>query len=353
MHTTRPPRVAAAAVAAIVLGGLFAACGDDTNSSGEPSVSLIIGTPFPEDHLVQREVLEDFAAEVSEATDGSVTIEFIPGGALGAGDVVYENVVSGAQDIGVALAGYTPGRFPLTEGLEQSFMFTRATQATATFWEAYEKFPELREEYADTKVLGLWTSDIGEIFTASKQVQTVDDMNGLSMRGPSEAQIQLINKLGGSGVVLPAADVFDSLDRGVIDGLMVAGSGPVSLNLQDEIDYILRCSCYTSAMFLTMNMDRWNDLSGTQQEAIDEITGNGQALSAEIAEVYDAAYDESIASLTDAGAELTELAEPEHERWVAAADEVTNQWIEDREADGLPGQLFHDFLVERAAATAS
>ncbi len=74
-------------------------------------VTLNLGHPFPAKHPIQARALEPWAAEVKRVTQGTVTIEFFAGGALGPAPQTYENAVSGAVDIGWALQGYTPGRF--------------------------------------------------------------------------------------------------------------------------------------------------------------------------------------------------------------------------------------------------
>lgn len=338
--------------AAVLSTAVTAACGGASESSegsggsGDKQVTLTLGHAFPADHLTMN-VLAPWAEEVSEATDGTVKIDIQPAGALGAGDVVYENVVSGAQDLGMAIQGYTPGKFPLTEALDLPFLFERAEQATETLWDAYEEFPELQAEYDETKVLALWATDVGDIFTASEKVETVEDMNGLTLRGPGPTQNALIQKLGGSGVVMPAADIFDSVDRGVIDGLMVAGSGPQSLGMEGTLDYGLQCACYTTALFLTMNQSDWDGLSDSQREAIEETVG-GRELSLKLAQEFDAAYDGGISALEEAGTTFTTLEGSEREEWEQIGDEVIEEWVSERSADG-PAQELFDFIAEKSA----
>jgi len=337
--------------AALLSTAVTAACGDSSNASGgsgggDGQVTITLGHAFPADHLTMN-VLTPWVEEVSEATDGTVKIDIQPAGALGAGDVVYENVVSGAQNMGMAIQGYTPGKFPLTEALDLPFLFERAEQATQTLWDAYEEFAELQAEYDETKVLALWATDVGDIFTAKEKVGAVEDMKGLTLRGPGPTQNALIRKLGGSGVVMPAADLFDAVDRGVIDGLMVAGSGPRSLGMEGTLDYGLQCACYTTALFLTINKSDWEGLSDSQKAAIEETVGGGD-LSLKLAREFDAAYDGGIDALEKSGTTFTTLEGDERARWEKVGDEVIAEWISQRSADG-PAQKLFDFISEKSA----
>lgn len=323
--------------------------GDAPEAEGEvagPEVSLTLGHPFPASHPIQVGAIEPFIEEVAEVTNGTVTIEIVAAGGLGPAPGTYENVVAGAQDLGWALQGYTPGRFPITGVVEMPYTFTSATAATDALWNLYEEFPEFQEEYADVHVLGLWAHDVGDLWTSGTQVITIDDVSGLTLRAPGPIQNQLITELGGSPVGMPAPELYDSLERGVIDGLMIANSGLESFGLYEVLDYGIQCNCYVATQFLTLNQGAWDSLSPEQQAAIDEIAG--RTLSMQAAEVYDEEYQFVADKLADEGVELTVLEGEELERFQEAGDAVVQGWIAAREGEGLPGQAMYDRLLELA-----
>lgn len=320
---------------------------DDGEAAGEdmgPAVELSLGHPFPGSHVIQAEVLDDWVQEVADATGGTVNIEIVPGGGLGPPDSMYENTVAGAQDMGWALHGYTPGRFPLMQIVEMPFAFDSAEEATETLWDLYEEFPEFKEEYSDVHVIGLWTHDTGDLWTKGTQVTTMEDMSGLSLRAPGPIQQNLINQLGGSPVGMPAPEIFDSIERGVIDGLLISNSGIDSFSLYDVVDFGLDCNCYVAAMFLTMNQSMWDSLSPEQQAAIDELSGREFSLRA--ARAYDADSEVNQQKIEDAGIEMTELTGDERERWEEVGRTVAESWIQEQEEAGQPGQAMYDLLLE-------
>jgi TRAP-type C4-dicarboxylate transport system substrate-binding protein len=311
-----------------------------------PEVTLTLGHPFPASHPIQTGALEPFIEEVAEVTNGTVTIEVVPGGGLGPAPATYENTAIGAQDLGWALHGYTPGRFPLTEIVEMPFVFDSATEATEALWTLFEEFPELQAEYSDVHVLGLWTHDVGDLWTSGTQVTTADDVNGLTLRAPGPMQNELITQLGGSPVGMPAPEIFDALERGVIDGLMIANSGLESFNLYPVLDFGVQCNCYVAAQFLVVSQDAWDQLSPEQQAAVDEV--GRRALSERAMAVYDDEYQLVADKLESEGIELTVLEGEELERWKEAGQAVAQAWIEAREAEGAPGRAMYDRLLELA-----
>lgn len=309
---------------------------------GDP-VTLNLGHPFPPQHPIQVNSLEPFAAAVNERTNGTVTVEFQPGGALAPPPGTFENTVAGGQEMGWALQGYHAGVFPVTEIVEQAFQFTSAIQATETLWALYDEFPALQEEYSDVQLLGLWTHDIGDIWTKGTPVQTVEDMQGLTMRFPTPIMGDVMEAMGASSVGMPAPEIFESLSTGVIDGLSIAVSGLESFQLYDELNYGTKCDCYVAAQYLVMNLDTWNSLTpDTQQVLLDA----GREFSMAASVTYDDAYAAISQKAVDEGIEIFELPPDELARWQAIGQEVTEAWIAEREAEGVPAQEMFDRMQE-------
>lgn len=322
--------------------------GDTTTTEGDMAdfgdpVTLTLGHPFPAVHPIAVNALEPYAEAVNEATNGTITIEFQPGGALAAPPATFENTVAGGQDLGWALQGYHAGVFPVTEIVEQPFQFTSAMQATQTLWDLYDEFPALQDEYSDVQLLGLWTHDIGDIWTKNVQVETVEDMQGLTLRFPTGIMGQVMEAMGAATVGLPAPEIFDSLSTGVIDGLSIAVSGLESFGLYPELNYGTACDCYVAAQYLVINLDSWNALTPDAQQVMLDL---GREYSLVAAEVYDAAYVAIFQKAQEEGIEIYDLPEDELARWHEIGQEVTDEWIAAREANGVPAQDMYDRMQD-------
>lgn len=322
---------------------------DETADFGDP-VTLTFGHPFPAAHPIAVGVLEPYAEAVNEATGGVVSIEFQPGGALAGPPATFENTVAGGQDMGWALQGYHPGVFPVTEIVELPFQFTSAMQAVQTMWALYDEFPAFQEEYGDVQLLGLWTHDIGDIWTKDRQVTTVEDMQGLTMRFPTPLMGEVMTEMGASSVGLPAPEIFDSLNTGVIDGLSIAVSGLGSFGLFSELAYGVICDCYVGAQYMVMNLDTWNTLTPATQQVMLDL---GREYSLVGGEVYDGLYDVVLQQALDEGIEIYELPEEELDRWHEVGQTVIDAWIAEREAAGIPAQEMFDRLQDIKAGFGS
>ncbi len=314
----------------------------DSMDFGDP-VTLTLGHPFPAVHPIAVNALEPYAEAVNEATNGTISIEFQPGGALAAPPATFENTVAGGQDMGWALQGYHAGVFPVTEIVEQPFQFSSAMQATQTLWDLYDEFPALQDEYSDVQLLGLWTHDIGDIWTKDVPVQTVEDMQGLTLRFPTGIMGLVMEALGATTVGLPAPEIFDSLSTGVIDGLSIAVSGLESFQLYPELNYGTTCDCYVAAQYLVINLDSWNSLAPDAQQVMLDL---GREYSLVAAEVYDQAYVAIFQKAMDEGIEIYELPEDELARWHEIGQQVTDEWIAAREDAGVPAQDMYDRMQD-------
>lgn len=320
-----------------------AACG---GGESDP-VTLRLGYPFPADHPLRVQVLDPWAEDLRAATDGSVTIEFHPEQALSPAAETYANVVAGGQDIGWAVQGYSPGRFPATDVIEMPFVFGSGVKGTKVLHALYDEFEALRDEYADVKVLGLWTTTPGDLWLAEGTASTPADVAGLTLRSPSPVQGAVIRALGATPVNMAAPDLRDALEAGEIDGILTVAASLRTHNLLDVVESGTECRCYVVASLLAMNLDTWNSLSEEQQAAVEELSGEKLSLAAA------AHYDEGNAAAAEANAAAgiitVQLDDTQLDQWREATSGVVDDWINDN-SGAFDSAAMYQRMLELARA---
>lgn len=348
-------------VIALTLGLLATAC---TQAPSQPSASqpassqpaaapaasakpveLILGHSFPPIHIHQH-MIEPFAKEVEEKTEGRVKFTLHTGGSLVSPANAYESVVNGVVDATWTLQGYTPGRFPLTEVIEMPYLFTSAEEATKVLWKLYEQNPALQQEYADVKLLALWAHDTGHIYTSEKPVRTMEDLKGLRLRFPGPMQGQILEAYGATPVGMSAPEMYDSIDRGVLDGVAIGQSGVKSFRLEEVVKYMAESHFYVAPMVMAMNWDAWNRISPQDQQIIEGLIG--ERLSMIAARDYDAENQLALDLLKAANVEIYQIPDDEIARWKEAAAPVIQNWIANTEKAGLPGRALYDQMMQLA-----
>lgn len=311
------------------------------------AADLIISHPFPARHVQQRLMLEPLKKDLEEKSKGRLRVTIHPGGALAPAAVHYENIVAGAFDIGWTLQGYTPGRFPLSSIVELPFLWPSAQDATRVTWQLFQETPALQNEYRDVKVLGIWTHDLGQLYTTGKPVRTLDDLRGLKIRAPGPVQTTMLRTLGAVPVTMPAGEVYDSLERGVVDGLVMGLSAVKSFRLDNIVKHATLANFYVASMILAMNQQSYKRLSAEDRALLDSLTGGRLATLG--AKNYDDEADDGMAALKKAKASIYNLAPAELERWKQATAQMGKDWIKEMESKGLAGKQVYDKMLSFAA----
>jgi TRAP-type transport system periplasmic protein len=307
------------------------------------AVDLIISHAFPARHVQHRLLLEPFKKELEEKSKGRIKVTIHPGGALAAAPAHYENVVAGAFDIGWTLQGYTPGRFPVSGIIELPFLWSSAQEATRVFWQMLEELPALRNEYRDVKVLATWTHDLGQLYTTAKPVRTLEDLRGLKIRAPGPVQVSMLRALGAVPVTMPAGEIYDALERGVVDGLVIGLSAIKGFRLDELVKHATLVNSYVAAMIVAMNQQSYKKLATEDRALVDSLTGKQMALLG--AKNYDDEADDGLAALKKAKANIYQLAPAETEKWKQATSQVSKDWIKEMESKGRPGKQVHDKMM--------
>lgn len=109
---------------------------------------------LPPQANVPKLVLEKWAADVEEASGGSIGVDIFPSMQLGGTPPeLMDQAIDGVADVVWTVVGYTPGRFPSTEVFELPFMVTDARAASRAYWQMFEEHMK-DGEFKDVHILG-------------------------------------------------------------------------------------------------------------------------------------------------------------------------------------------------------
>lgn len=338
-------------VSAMSLTLLLSGCGSTDNTAGgaddgngsssapTESVTLSVSHFLPPAHFLHAEVIEPFTEEISELTDGRIQFDIFAAGALGSPEAQYDMAESGVADITISLQGYTPGKFPLSSVTELPFIALSAEMGTNILWELYQSFPELQEEYNQTKLLALFANDAEHIMTTNQPIHSIDDINGLRLRTASNSENNTVEAWGGSPSFMPMSDVYDAAQRGVIDGMIAPLSTIQSFSLADVTGNIIEPPFSITHFFMTMNKQAWNNLSAEDQAIFEEVS---EKYRVKAAQRYDEAGRNGKQIALDNNVEVITLPEDEWLKFRDALQPLHEKWVNDMENRGLPGKAVYD-----------
>ncbi|NDR56330.1 TRAP transporter substrate-binding protein [Aliiruegeria sabulilitoris] len=324
----------AAALATSLLPGLAAA----------QEVTLRLHQFLPPPATVPKHILKPWASRVEEASGGKVKIEHFDAMSLGGKPPeLMDQAIDGVADIIMTVVGYTPGRFPRTEVFELPFMMTDPVATSMAYQEMVEADLQANE-YKDVKVLGAWVHGPGVIH-ASRPIETVEDMEGLKVRGPTRVINDLLNELGATPVGLPLPAIPEALSKNVVSGTVIPWEVTPAIKLTELVtnhtEFTGDEALYTATIVLVMNKAKYESLPDDIRAAIDAESGlNLSKFAAEVMWENDAP---GRAIAEKAGNNIIQLPEEEVARFKEKAQPVIDRWVAEMEEAGIDGkQLISD-----------
>ncbi|HBZ45720.1 MAG TPA: ABC transporter substrate-binding protein [Maritimibacter sp.] len=311
-----------------------------TFATGAQAQELKLADFQPPTHFIVDTTYGPFADAISAATDGEVTVDVFMGGELGAGPLEqYNRVVDGVADIAFGLPGYTASNFPLTLISELPGVITAEGGTKAMM----DNVDMLSDEYRRVQLVGLWNNAPNLLLMAEKTVSSMDDLSGLNIRVPSRNAGLVVQAWGANPVSMPAPEIYNAMQTGVIDGAMIDPTTLKAFKLAEVTTSITQGMDTTiSEFFLIMNRDVFNGLDDTARQAVLEA-GRDAAMTA--GSTWLRIADQSMADFeaTD-GKEVITLSDEEAARFNEASGAAVAQIVADAEAEGIPAQAWIDAL---------
>jgi len=287
--------------------------------------------------------LDAWSEAVNEASGGRIVIHNFHGGSLATMPQTLGMVLDGAIDLGWGLASFYPGVFPATDAIALPFIGLESpVQATHALWELYETTDWLKGEWTDAKVIVLHTNADTPLISQRK-LNSAADLRGMNLRTNAGPATEWARLAGAEPVNLPIGEVYQALERGVIDGATSTGWDAVnSFRFYEQGDYFLDYALHVSPFFLIMNWDSYNRLPDDLKAIIDAHSGYGAI------DIIDTRWADVKASvreiITDRGGEIYNLPPAEHARLVGFAEQAREMW-KDSVRDAVDDV---DGLVEKA-----
>ncbi|WP_028308742.1 TRAP transporter substrate-binding protein DctP [Desulfitibacter alkalitolerans] len=207
----------------------------------------------------------DFADRVYELSGGRLEIEVHPRDAVVPHWESTEVTGQGVLDMTMDWPGVWSGRdvgFNLFAPPPMSL--TEGWQVTSWFYD-YGVIDIMREAYGEYNLyipgVTYWQQ---ESLHSTKPIRNVSDFRGLSVRTPPGITADFFQAMGAAPVVLPPAEVYSALDRGVVDaGEWVTPAGNFSAGYHEVAKYLIWPSPHqnTATIYVAVNKDSWNALS--------------------------------------------------------------------------------------------
>jgi len=272
-----------------------------------------------------------YCDEIKKRTNGQVEITYHAGGTLLNPVKMYDGVTTGITDLGVSHIQYTRGRFPVTEVFDLPLGSPSGWVATQVTTDFYAKFKP--KEWDDVHVLYINTCGPLILQTISKPVRTLDDMKGLKIRATGQLS-DVVKALGGLPIPLQMPDVYESLKRGVIDGIVVDLSTLKFWKFAEVVKHVTSSWQLGTGItfYFVMSKSKWNALTPDVQKIFTEVAFEAKEKQALLWNQMDI---EGLEAFKSAGGQVLSLSDAEAGKWVKAVEPVIDAYKKDMVSKGF------------------
>lgn len=302
-------------------------------------IKLKFGTHYQPTHG-NAILASKFCDEIKKRTNGRVEISYFPGGILASLPKMAQAVQTGVVDIGLANIASTRGRFPVTEVLDLPHGFSSAYVSSHVANDFYNKFRP--KEWNNFHMLYLHACGPNVVFTTKTPVKKLEDMAGLKLRAVSRVA-DVVKALGGTPVPIEMADIYESLNKGVVQGAygpfeQIGGHKLVDL-VKHATPALPVGSMFT--FYVAMNKKKWDSLPADIKKIFDEVSAEWIEKQAT---VWDEIDIQAIEYFKKGGGQLYTISEEEAVKWKKAAAPVFVDYINDMKGKGFKKTEIDDWI---------
>ena len=259
--------------------------------------------------------------------DDKLTIEFFDGGSLVPAGEVFGAVESNTIQAGGDWPGYWAGRDSAFSPLATTASLFNAVDYVNWIqeWGGKDLYNEVYGKFGMVYLPYGVTNNESGFRTVSQPIRTLDDLQGLRLRLSGLEQGKLLEKLGGNQVSMAGGEIYQSLERGVIDGAEFSTPNvDFSGGFQQVTKYWSTPGWHQSSSIfgVMINKGAW--------DALDDETRERLEIAADATLLWSLAFTEkrateAYAQFQEAGTEITRLDDAALEQIQKMANETITE----------------------------
>jgi len=291
-------------------------------------------------------------------SDRRIEVEFYPDGLLGSHDEIFRAVQEGSVEGGV----YAPYVDLVPGGMLNWMNWTVSNYNEAAI--AYDApdgilYQVMDEAWKEVGFKLLWSSHFGPYGLGNnvRPLITPDDMEDIKMRvSASLGFVMTMENMGkGTGLTLqtiPWADLYNALERGVIDMCWSLWPSLIEERHFEVLTYYTDLGFGWDAANFAMNRDLWDSLPPDLQEVIKRASANAEMRDFEFYRRANIAFKKT---LVESGLEIYYPTPAEKAVWREKAnmpaiwDELATPWLDEH----YPGQNMTQQILDELARISS
>lgn len=324
-----------------------------TNTTGEQPenkapnqevITLKLADSVPITHVNAKVVAKFFVQRVNELTNGRVKVEYFGAEQLGKQKDLLNLNSQGIADITLLAPSYLSGQLPLNSLMILPF-YSNAVEGT----EVYKRMIAtglLDEEFKKygIKPLFVHTTPPYDVVTTKKQIKSPNDLKGMKISASGGLYTKIAEKFGVIPVTLSSPELYESTQRGIVEGCFLSFPSVKSYKLSELVKYLTYGASFGGyPVVYTVNEKKWQSLPEDIQKALIQA---GEDTAKKAGEAWDQQAAEMVKEFEQQGLQIYKLLPEEKEQWKEPLKFVGEEWASDMEKKGLPGKKVYEEFIK-------
>lgn len=269
---------------------------------------------------------QKFAELVDKKTAGRVKLQIFGSGTLHPFDKAIESVNAGVSDISAVVAASVDKRLPcanITHFLPMAIDWERHAELDREYNEL------LKDEFAKQGLVVVHSSNFSydQEWWFKTPVDKLDNLKGRLVRSVGPVTTHVIRRWEGKPVFIAPTEVFQSAERGVVDGINMGVATFSSWKLWNVMPHMVSAKLFYGNVMYSMDKKKFDALSPQDQAAMKEA---GYEAAKWVKPVYEAWINEQVGNaILKGGGSARALPKAERLQLIKSAGEGWNNQIEE------------------------
>jgi len=193
-------------------------------------------------------------------------------------------------------------------------------------------------------MLMVYTNPVSLIGTATKPVHTVADMKGLKMRAPAGTATDMVKAWGGVPILMGPGEIYQSLEKGVLDGYIFEYTGIESFKLPEVTKNYTEVRFYVGPFIIMMNKSKFDSMPEDLRKIIE--AESGKAMSIKLTTAFEEDYRASRGKIIDQGGNVISVTGETLVEFRKEPDAYAQKWVDEHKTATFDAQDYLKKLKE-------
>jgi len=299
MHSLRNWRMAlACALSAtfVLSSGLVA-----VKSAKANPIELRFADSFPLSHDLSKEGMVYWMKRAEELSGGAVKFTHYPAEQLVKARALFGAISGGTIDVGYIANGYFTDKLPLNGVADIPGVISTSQHGSKAYWSLLNEQGRLRSEFLDGNVIPMAFIVMPpyQLVLRTGKIEKLEALRGLKIRSGGGIQNITLSAVGATPVAMAAPEIYLGIQRGTLDGTLLAAISLNPYKLQEVAKSITKDIPFGSpAIGIGMNKAKFESLP---EAARNSLLKAGNDTVAHLSTYLDKQISEAEKQLTAAG----------------------------------------------------